>query len=325
MSESIHISAVIPTYNREKTIARAIDSVLAQEYPASEIIVIDDGSKDDTRDIVKSYGGNVRYVYQDNAGVAAARNSGVNEAKYDWIAFLDSDDYWLPQHLDQMRDAIQATEGKAALYFSDTKLHIDEGGSYCWEKCGFAISGNYEFRQNADEWAKMGRQPMMLQSSVIRRESFVETGGIPEKLVTREDTFLFYKLCLLYPACAVSGCGAAMSSDGNKSARLTAAFDGSTNKYHECTKLLFQELLRSSDKMSPTHLKSIKRELVWAHLHFGRTLLKRKQFFRAVANVAGAVGVSPTVSVGEAMRMVRRYIDNRKNGVVRRKDNKGFR
>ena len=325
MSELIRISAVIPTYNREKTIARAIDSALAQKHPASEIIVIDDGSKDNTREIVESYGEKTRYIYQDNAGVAAARNRGVKEATYDWIAFLDSDDYWLPQHLEQMSDAIQATEGKAALYFSDIKLHMDEGGVYCWEKCGFTISGNYEFRQNANEWAMMGRQPMMLQSSVIRRESFVETGGIPENLVTREDTFLFYKLCLSYPACAVSGCGSAMSSDGNKSARLTAAFDGSTNKYHECTKLLFKELLRSSDKMSPTHLKSIKRELVLAHLHFGRTLLKRKQFFRAAANVAGAVGVSPTVSIGEAMRMVMRYIDNRKTIMVRRKDNKGFR
>jgi len=81
--EEIQISAVIPVYNREKTIARAIESVLAQEYPPAEIIVIDDGSKDATREIVQKYGDKVRYVYQDNAGVAAARNRGVSEAKLD--------------------------------------------------------------------------------------------------------------------------------------------------------------------------------------------------------------------------------------------------
>ena len=80
MSESIGISAVIPTYNRGHLVGRAIESALAQEYGPSEIIVVDDGSSDGTRQVVQSYGEKVRYLYQPNAGVSAARNRGVKEA-----------------------------------------------------------------------------------------------------------------------------------------------------------------------------------------------------------------------------------------------------
>src|SRR4051812_17628622 len=119
MTEPIRISAVIPTYNRAKTLARAINSILAQTFPLSEILVVDDGSTDDTRRVVESYGDRVRYFNQANAGVASARNRLVDEARFNWIAFLDSDDYWLPDHLRRMADAIESTQGEAALYFSD--------------------------------------------------------------------------------------------------------------------------------------------------------------------------------------------------------------
>lgn len=93
------ISVVIPAYNAEKTIARAVDSVLAQTRPADEIIVIDDGSKDHTADIVQSYGDQVVFIQQENAGVSVARNKGIEHAAADWIAFLDADDEWLPEKL----------------------------------------------------------------------------------------------------------------------------------------------------------------------------------------------------------------------------------
>lgn len=306
--KEILISAVIPAYNREKTIARAIDSVLAQEHPASEIIVIDDGSKDNTREVVKGYGEKVRYIYQDNAGVAAARNRGVSEAKYEWIAFLDSDDYWLPHHFKHIADVMRVTEEKAVLYFSDIQHNVDaRGGSY-WDFCRFRISGRYEFRQDASKYALgLRRQPMMLQASVIRRQAYIEA-GIPEILVTREDTFLFYRLCLFYPACAVSGVGTIMSSDGDESARLTVALDGRTSRFHECTILLFKELWRYSNKMSYDQRKIIKRSFVQAHLGYGRLLLKKKQFFDAIANVFGGVKISPMVALREMINDVKSYL-----------------
>jgi glycosyltransferase involved in cell wall biosynthesis len=93
------ISAIIPAYNSEGTIARALNSVLAQTRPADEIIVIDDGSTDRTAQAVQSFGSRVRLIRQANAGVSAARNTGIQAASGDWIAFLDADDEWLHEKL----------------------------------------------------------------------------------------------------------------------------------------------------------------------------------------------------------------------------------
>ncbi len=93
--DNIRTSAVIPAYNSECHIARAIESVLTQTRPVDEIIVVDDGSTDKTSEVVKHYGEKVRYIYQDNAGASVARNTGIEAASGDWIAFLDGDDEWL--------------------------------------------------------------------------------------------------------------------------------------------------------------------------------------------------------------------------------------
>jgi len=93
-------SVVIPAFNAARFIRRTIDSVLAQRYCDYEIIVVDDGSTDDSAEVVKSYGPKVRYIYQENAGGASAWNTAIAAAKSDWIAFLDHDDEWLPEKLE---------------------------------------------------------------------------------------------------------------------------------------------------------------------------------------------------------------------------------
>jgi GT2 family glycosyltransferase len=95
----ISISVVIPAYNAGEFISWAIDSVLAQSRRADEIIVVDDGSTDETSERIKRYGSQVRYVYQENAGPSVARNKGIEAACSEWIAFLDADDEWLPERL----------------------------------------------------------------------------------------------------------------------------------------------------------------------------------------------------------------------------------
>ena len=97
--QSMTISAVIPAYNCEKYISRSIDSVLNQTHPVDEIVVVDDGSTDDTAKAIGGYGDKVRYIHQQNAGVSASRNAGVEAARGDWIAFLDADDEWSPERI----------------------------------------------------------------------------------------------------------------------------------------------------------------------------------------------------------------------------------
>jgi len=93
------ISVIVPTYNRGAFIKEAVDSILAQKNVSMEVIVVDDGSTDATTALLGSYSGTIRYVYQAHGGVSAARNHGIRIAQHEWLAFLDSDDLWLPRKL----------------------------------------------------------------------------------------------------------------------------------------------------------------------------------------------------------------------------------
>lgn len=90
------VSVVIPAYNYAHFLPKAIDSVLEQIYPNIEIVVVDDGSKDNTKEVAANYGDKIRYIYQDNAGLSAARNTGTREASHPFVAYLDADDEWYP-------------------------------------------------------------------------------------------------------------------------------------------------------------------------------------------------------------------------------------
>ena len=96
---AIKISVIIPAYNSGEYLRRSVSSVLAQTRPEDEIIVVDDGSSDDTDEVAKDFGEKIRYIHQDNAGPGVARNTGIQAATGNWIAFLDADDEWLPGHL----------------------------------------------------------------------------------------------------------------------------------------------------------------------------------------------------------------------------------
>jgi len=93
------ISVIIPVYNRPAFVQEAIQSVLDQSWSNIEIIVVNDGSTDDTPLVLESFGDKIRIIHQENKGVSAARNTGINHSESKWIAFLDSDDIWLPEKL----------------------------------------------------------------------------------------------------------------------------------------------------------------------------------------------------------------------------------
>lgn len=101
------ISVVIPAYNAGAHIGRTIDSVLKQTRPADEIIIVDDGSTDNTAEAIRQYESKVRLICQENGGASAARNTGINAAAYEWIAFLDGDDEWLDGYLETQIDLLK--------------------------------------------------------------------------------------------------------------------------------------------------------------------------------------------------------------------------
>jgi len=120
----MRVSAIIPCYNYGKYLPRAIDSILAQTRPVSEILVVDDGSTDNTREVATSYGDRVQYIFQQNQGRAAARNHGMREATGDWIALLDADDWWFPEKIELQLKAA-AARPEAVLVYTGIKLSGD--------------------------------------------------------------------------------------------------------------------------------------------------------------------------------------------------------
>lgn len=121
------ISVVIPAYNRAEYLKDAIDGVIGQTYQDFEIIVVDDESKDNTKEVALAYKKKVKYIFQKNKERGAARNNGIAHAKGDYVAFLDSDDFWLPEHLENCLKALEKNKD-AAISFSNSYI-FDKKGS----------------------------------------------------------------------------------------------------------------------------------------------------------------------------------------------------
>jgi len=292
--ETLPISAVIPTYNRGALAARAVASALRQTRRPAEIIVVDDGSRDDTRARLARFGAQVRYIYQDNAGSAAARNHGLRVAAHPWVALLDSDDAWTETHLENMARAICATAGAATIYFADTLEPPDKGGGLLWTKLGFAIDGPYCLAADGSDWVLMERQPIMLQSTVFSREAFWAAGGFLPALRYRDDTHLFLKLGLGRPVCAVAGCGVAMTSDDAPANRLTLTYDDQARGVRMQV-IMNRDLLRSLPHLPPPTRRLLRRRLADAHRGLARAAWRSRRPWTAAWQAAQSAWVDPRV------------------------------
>ena len=186
----MHISVIIPSYNRVHTLSRALDSVLAQTRPADEIIVIDDGSTDTTRELIEQQYPQVQYHYQDNAGVSAARNRGIKQAKGDWIALLDSDDEWLAEKLARQVDSIDNN--------AEYQLcHCDE----IWIRNGRRVNPMKKHGKTGG-WIFDKCLPLCAISpsaTLMKKSLLQELGLFDESFPACEDYDLWLKVCAQYP------------------------------------------------------------------------------------------------------------------------------
>ncbi len=188
------VSVVIPTYNRRACVVDAVDSVLGQTYTDYELIVIDDGSTDDTGALLAGYGERLRYIYQANAGVSAARNRGIEEARGEWVAFLDSDDEWAPDYLATVVAAAQAQPGLAAV---SSDLLIEAGAS---STTLFRLRGLPPFADRPKVVARplvgMTHINCSPSATVARRDLLLKIGGFDTGLSLYEDLDLALRLSL---------------------------------------------------------------------------------------------------------------------------------
>ncbi len=124
--EALPVSTVIPTYNRAEFIGRAVGSALAASSREDEVIVVDDGSTDNTEEVLAPYRDRIRYIHTPHRGAGASRNCGIDEAKYPLIAFLDSDDEWMPFKLELQRSVMKAYPD-VIFCFSDFRVRVTSG------------------------------------------------------------------------------------------------------------------------------------------------------------------------------------------------------
>ena len=188
-----NVSIIIPTYNREKFIGAAIQSVLDQTYQDFEVIVVDDGSTDGTVDVVKEFSEKVRYIYQPNQGRSHARNHGLGLAKGRYIAFLDSDDLYLQEKLRLQVDFMEQHPEFGMVYTS----------ACCMDEDGVPLRATYEAEVSGwiyKDIAFFVPVTIALPTVMVRREIFESAGGFDENMDRFEDTDMWRRIskqCLI--------------------------------------------------------------------------------------------------------------------------------
>ncbi len=172
------VSVIIPVFNGQETVCRAIDSVLAQSYREREVIVVDDGSTDSTVELLRTYGSKIRLVEQRKGGVASARNHGIKFARGEYIAFLDHDDFWIQEKLAIQVETLRR-HPTVGLTFSNLEVVNKQG-----EKLGFTYVSSH--LRSAPSWGDLlVKGPRVPVSTVLaRREMILKVGGFDTDLFT---------------------------------------------------------------------------------------------------------------------------------------------
>jgi GT2 family glycosyltransferase len=185
------VTAIIPTYNRGHLLVRAIQSVIEQSFQDWELVVVDDGSDDDSRLLVKSFrDSRISYVRQAHRGVSAARNAGIRAAQYPWISFLDSDDYWHPRKLQ-----LQVEELERRPLFR--MIYTDE----IWIRRGVRVNQK-KMHRKYDGWIYDKCLPLCIispSSALLHRQLLEEIGDFDEQLPVCEDYELWLRISAREP------------------------------------------------------------------------------------------------------------------------------
>lgn len=186
-------SVVIPLYNKVHTIIRTLDSVLNQTYTKFEVVVVNDGSTDNSISEIRSFTNDprVRVIEQTNQGVSAARNKGVVSAKYDYIAFLDGDDEWLPEYLATINKAIEQNPQCGMICCAGLQR------SYKTNKTSIRLAKKYDGEIRVINYFENPHVFTHTSATVVTKESFNKVNGFPVSMKKNEDFTFFFSVALV--------------------------------------------------------------------------------------------------------------------------------
>lgn len=186
-----HVSVIIPAYNVEGYLAECLDSVLRQTYRDYELIVVDDGSTDRTVEVARRYGDDLRLIQQPNRGMSGARNTGIRASRGELIAFLDADDVWLPEYLEEQMETYKANGGDC-LVFCDV---------YAWDGRRLPtetsiIRGSVPFDASDPLLSIIRGYPLPIDGVLLPRRVLLEVGLFSEQVQHGEDVNLWRRLAM---------------------------------------------------------------------------------------------------------------------------------
>jgi len=257
------VSAVIPSYNRRALVFRAIDSVLSQTLPADEIIVVDDGSTDGTVEAIRQqYGSQVIVVQQLNSGVSAARSRGVKEARGDWVAFLDSDDEWLPTKLQRQFEALGAVGEDVRACFTDCQfVENSELRQTAFELGRLDKRGSFGILDHPVSYVLARHAVMYVQSLLADRSLIMELGGFDEAMTVSEDTDLFLRLALKTSICFVPETLVRIDRSPSRAVGLMELFSLKSDKVFLSQDHMYRKWLKLSELLDPQVRMEIEQRL----------------------------------------------------------------
>lgn len=292
------VSVVIPTYNRQAFVTRAVESVLCQTFGDYEIIVVDDGSEDNTKEFMRNYKSSINYIYQKNAGPGAARNTGIRAASGQWLAFLDSDDEWRPDYLEKQMKRVDAnseicmqttdclfvgSNGRTRRYFEMNRVLLEFKGR------------DYLFLEDPFYFIVKHWPPWPMVSTIVRHDTILKAGLFDTALRLSEDFDLMARVALQGPFGLINEVLVNAYRREEAFSSLTIDAKGKPNevgKYHK--RLL--EKLKNNDNLKSKEIRALNKLLSdnqramgnW-HIRFGK-LQEARSYYRE------ALSISPSIA-----------------------------
>lgn len=257
------VSVIIPNFNYERYIAQAIESVLAQDYKEIEIIVVDDGSTDNSIEILSEFGSRITLIKNSNCGASIARNFGLMSAKGELIAYLDADDFWLPTKISSQVDLMK--EAKVDLVYCQMKV-LDEKGQTTWDSTQLK-SGSFK-----GDFLKNPASTPLAPSTVLMSRRLVALAGIwDSSMKSPSEDFDYFRRCSKFTDFAAIDEALVIHRDHPGS--LTAR---SLKKYFLDNRLAVRKMF--SDEYP--EISAFQIRLCWIKLHYSffKSFLKVKDF-----------------------------------------------
>ena len=298
------ISVVIPTFNRARQVQAALRSVLAQTYPEFEVIVVDDGSTDGTGQALQTFisqesvnGRRVRYFFQPNQGQSAARNMGIEKARGELVAFLDSDDIWLPEKLEWQVRALEQFKDKCCACITDARLTDNLG----MDTTAFRESGKpYEETLGIDFEAVKNlvkcRDPFWISTLLVRTDVVKQLGWFDNGLGYAEDHDFLFRLSLVTSFCYVNKPLSLLDRSKSPEGSNCRPWDEVEVRLRGSQAML-EKWLKLDSKLPPDVLKTVTHSLRQLYSAWTNWYLEHERYEEARQAVRKAMKYEPTTKL----------------------------